>query len=64
MYCTFIDTVAEATLVATTPIDKLHVGTHVGLASIAADWACLTMVHNIQRSLHTQKDIMVKFSTA
>lgn len=54
---TFIDTVAETTLVAATSINKLHVGTHVGLASIAADRAGLTVVHNVERSLqgHIQK---------
>lgn len=64
---TFIDTVAETTLEAATSINKLHVGTHVGLASVAADRAGLTVVHNVERSLHRdthKKDIMVKFSTA
>lgn len=45
--CTFIDTVAETTLVAATSVNKLHVGTHVGLASVTADWACLAMVHHV-----------------
>lgn len=45
--CTFVDTVAEATLVATASINKLHVGTHVGLASVAADRTCLTVVDDI-----------------
>lgn len=47
----FIDTVAETALVATAAIDELHVGAHVGLTSIAAYWARLAMVHDIQRSL-------------
>lgn len=51
---TFIDTAAEATLEAATSLDELHVGTHVGLASVAADRARLAVVHNIQRSLHRQ----------
>lgn len=53
--CTFIDTVAETTLESTTTFYKLHVGTHVGFASVAADGSSLTMVHNIQRSLHVHK---------
>lgn len=52
---TFIDTVAETTLVAATAINKLHVGTHIGLASVAADWACVTVIHDVQWRLHREQ---------
>lgn len=48
---TFINTAAEATLVASSSIDKLHVRTHVGLTAVAADWSSLTMIYDVQRSL-------------
>lgn len=48
---TVIDAVAEAALVAAATVHKLHVGTHVGLAAVTADWASLTMVHDVHRSL-------------
>lgn len=48
---TFTDAAAETTLVPTTTINKLHVGTHVGLAAVAANGARLTVVHNVEGSL-------------
>lgn len=51
LYWNFINTAAEATLVASSSIDKLHVRTHVGLTAVAADWSSLTVIYNVQRSL-------------
>lgn len=53
--CTFIDTVAETTLVAATSIHELHVGAHVGLASVAADRAGLAVIDDIERGLHREE---------
>lgn len=53
---TFVDTVAEATLEATATIHELHVWTHVGFASVAADGTRLTVVHNVERRLHRDKE--------
>lgn len=50
--CTFVDAVAETALVAATSVDELHVGAHVGLASVAADRAGLAVVDDVERSLH------------
>ena len=50
---TFVDTVAEGTLVAPATVDELHVGTHVGLAAVASDRARLAMVDYIKRCLDT-----------
>lgn len=48
---TLCDTATKATLKAPTPLDKLHVGAHVGLAAVAADGTSLTVVHQIRRGL-------------
>lgn len=45
--CTFVDTVAEATLVAATSVDELHERTHVGLAAVTADRAGFAVVHDV-----------------
>ena len=48
---TFVDAGAEAALEAAAAVDELHVGTHVGLAAVAADGSRLSVVHHEQRSL-------------
>ena len=52
---TFVDAGAEATLEAAAPVDELHVGTHVGLAAVAADGAGLSVVDHEQWSLGGRK---------
>lgn len=59
-YCTFINAAAEAALETPAPVDELHVGTHVGLASVAADWTRLAVVHHVQRRLRQHREIIVK----
>lgn len=51
-HCTFVNAGAEAALEATTPVNKLHVRTHVGFASVAANWPRLAVVDHQQRCLH------------
>lgn len=48
---TLCDTAAKPTLEAATSLYELHVRTHVGLATVAADWTTLTMVHKVRRAL-------------
>lgn len=48
---TLCDAVAEAALEAAPPLDELHVGTHVGLAAVAADGTLLAVVHQVRRAL-------------
>lgn len=45
--CTFVDTVAEAALVAATSVDELHERTHVGLTAVTADRAGFAVVHDV-----------------
>lgn len=52
--CTFINAAAEAALEATAPVDELHVGTHVGFASVAADRPHLAVVHHRQGRLQRE----------
>lgn len=48
---TLCDTAAETTLEAATSLYELHVWTHVGLATVAADWTALAVVHHEWRGL-------------
>lgn len=48
---TLCDTAAKPTLEAATSLYELHVWTHVGLATVAADWTTLTMVYQVWRAL-------------
>lgn len=48
---TLCDTAAEATLEAAASLHELHVGTHVGLAAVAADGPTLAVVHQVGRAL-------------
>lgn len=48
---TFINAVTEGALVAAPPVDEVHEGAHVGLASVTAEWASLAVVYNVQGSL-------------
>lgn len=48
---TLCDAAAETALEAATPLDELHVGTHVGLAAVAADGTLLAVVHQVWRTL-------------
>lgn len=50
-HCTFINAAAEAALEATATVNKLHVGTHVGFASVTANGSRLAVVHHQQRRL-------------
>lgn len=61
-YHTFVNTAAEAALEAAAPVNELHVGTHVGFASVAANGPRLAMAHHKQRRLHREanRDIPVK----
>lgn len=51
---TLCDTAAEATLEAATSLHELHVGTHVGLATVAADGPTLAVVHQVRRDLERE----------
>lgn len=53
-YRTFVNTAAEAALEAAAPVNELHVGTHVGFASVAANGPRLAMAHHKQRRLHRE----------
>lgn len=48
---TLCDTAAETTLEAATSLYELHVRTHVGLATVAADRTALAVVHQEWRGL-------------
>lgn len=48
---TLCDAAAEAALEAATSLNELHIWTHVGLASVAADWTSLAVIHQVWRSL-------------
>lgn len=50
---TLCDTAAEATLEAAASLHELHVRTHVGLATVAADGPALAVVHQVGRDLQT-----------
>ena len=52
---TLRDTAAEAALEPAAALDKLHVGTHVGLAAVAADWPTLAVVHDVRGRLGNRK---------
>lgn len=48
---TLCDAAAEATLEAAPSLYELHIRTHVGLASVAADWTSLAVINHVWRSL-------------
>lgn len=48
---TLCDAAAEAALEAAPTLDELHVGTHVGLAAVAADGTLFAVVHQVWRAL-------------
>lgn len=48
---TLCDAAAETTLEAATSLYELHVWTHVSLATVAADWPVLAVVHHVWRDL-------------
>ena len=57
---TVCDAAAEATLEAASALDELHVGTHVGLASVTADWTGLPMVHHVRTGLRDNRVVKLR----
>lgn len=51
---TLCDAAAEATLEATSSLHELHVWTHVGLATVAADRPPLAVVYQVRRALNRE----------
>lgn len=50
---TLCDTVAKPTLEAAASLYELHVRTHVGFATVAADRTTFAVVHQVWRALRT-----------